>query len=61
MESSGVVAKIFGFENEYMLATPLAVEEQCIRYSGPVKEAVYTVLVELCPKLRMFFKNNIQL
>jgi hypothetical protein len=32
-----VVAKLFGFENEYMLATPLAVEEQCIRYSGPVK------------------------
>jgi hypothetical protein len=40
-ESNGVVARLFGFENEYMLATPLAVEEQCIRYNGPAKQAVY--------------------
>jgi hypothetical protein len=25
-----------------MLATPLAVEEQCIRYNGPAKQEVYS-------------------
>jgi hypothetical protein len=30
-----------------MLATPLAVEEQCIRYNGPAKQAVYSFIKNL--------------
>lgn len=36
--SMGVVARLFWFENEYMLATPLAVDEVCMRYTGPAAE-----------------------
>ena len=37
-ESMGVVARLFWLEKEYMLATPLAVEDVCMRYTGPVAD-----------------------
>jgi hypothetical protein len=43
--SNGVAVKLFGFENEYMFATPLAVEEQCIRYRGPAKKKSVCIFV----------------